>query len=527
MAVVYQHDKRSGLTYAYESIGHWDKDKKQSRSKRTLIGRVNVETGEIVPTDGRGKRSKQSTTESKPSEIMKRKYFGATYLFDEIGKKLGVTNILEKCFPETHTQILSLAYFLALEEESPLYRFEKWDILHKHPHDANITSQRSSDLFASITEEAKNNFFKLFAKRNAENEHWYYDATSISSFSETLLQAQYGNNKEGDRLPQINLGLIFGKNSNLPFYYRKYAGHIPDVSTIEQLLYDFEALGFRSLSVTIDRGGYSKDNVNLFLKKKIKFLLATKTQLKYVSEEIDNVYDKIKEFRYYNEQYELNSMTVKIKWPYADPRGKSCKTIYKPVYLHLYYNPEKATEEKKVFYRKLSNMRDELLNDKRLAKNETAYEKYFVVKKTLKNGIQVTTNEKAVEEATRYYGFFALLSNINMDSVAAIEIYRNKDLVEKTFGNIKDRLNQRRTLVSSEHSLNGKLFVVYIGLIYLSYIKKHMQEAELFKKYTISTLLDKLDVIECFEYFELPMKVGEITEKQRKLYEALKIDPPG
>jgi len=53
MGIIYQHDKRSGITYAYESHSYWDKEKKMSRAKRTLIGRVNTETGEIMPTDGR------------------------------------------------------------------------------------------------------------------------------------------------------------------------------------------------------------------------------------------------------------------------------------------------------------------------------------------------------------------------------------------------------------------------------------------------------------------------------------------
>jgi len=61
-AIVFQKDKRSGLTYAYESVSHWDKEKKQSRSKRRLIGRVDAATGEIVPTDGRNRR------ENKPSK---------------------------------------------------------------------------------------------------------------------------------------------------------------------------------------------------------------------------------------------------------------------------------------------------------------------------------------------------------------------------------------------------------------------------------------------------------------------------
>jgi hypothetical protein len=58
MAIIYQHDKRSNITYAYESHSYWDKEKKTSRAKRTLIGRVDARTGEIIPTDGRCRKDK-------------------------------------------------------------------------------------------------------------------------------------------------------------------------------------------------------------------------------------------------------------------------------------------------------------------------------------------------------------------------------------------------------------------------------------------------------------------------------------
>ena len=57
MSIVYHHDKRSGITYAYESKSYWDKEKKQSRARRRLIGRVDDETGEVVPTDGRVRKA--------------------------------------------------------------------------------------------------------------------------------------------------------------------------------------------------------------------------------------------------------------------------------------------------------------------------------------------------------------------------------------------------------------------------------------------------------------------------------------
>jgi hypothetical protein len=64
MAIIHQYDKRSGITYAYESISYWDKEKKMSRAKRKLIGRIDPDTGEIVPTDGRCRKKQNKSKES-------------------------------------------------------------------------------------------------------------------------------------------------------------------------------------------------------------------------------------------------------------------------------------------------------------------------------------------------------------------------------------------------------------------------------------------------------------------------------
>ena len=69
MAIVKQYDKRSGITYAYEATYHWDKEKKQSRCTRKLIGRIDDRTGDIIATDGRCRKDKTAKNEKKhPSE---------------------------------------------------------------------------------------------------------------------------------------------------------------------------------------------------------------------------------------------------------------------------------------------------------------------------------------------------------------------------------------------------------------------------------------------------------------------------
>ena len=141
-------------------------------------------------------------------------------------------------------------------------------------------------------------------------------------------------------------------------------------------------------------------------------------------------------------------------------------------------------------------------------------------------GLRVEPRTDAMEEAKECYGFFAFLSNDIKDPLVALRTYRNRDVIEKAFGNVKDRLNCRRTLVSSEASLEGKLFVEFVALIYLSYIRKMMQDKGLFTKYTLQGLLDQLDVIEEFESPGKAPYIGEILEKQRQIYLDMEVDPP-
>lgn len=62
MSIVKLKDKRTGTTYVYESESYWDKEKKQPRSRRKLIGKLDEKTGEIVPTGKSGRKKGSSAT---------------------------------------------------------------------------------------------------------------------------------------------------------------------------------------------------------------------------------------------------------------------------------------------------------------------------------------------------------------------------------------------------------------------------------------------------------------------------------
>lgn len=533
MAIVKQLDKRSGITYVYESVSYWDREKKQPRSKRTLIGRLDPATGEIVPTDGRGKRRAQKETDpvvrKGPVPVAKtdRLFFGATYLLDQIGEVTGLTADLKTCFPDTYKQIQSIAYYLVLEDQNPLFRFKKWAAIHRHPYGKDIPSQRSTEIFQSVTEEAKMHFFRLQGKRRVEKEYWAYDSTSISSRSDTLRQVKYGKNKDDDHLPQINLALVFGEESRLPFYYRKLAGNVPDVKTIQELLRELDVLGYEKVKLVMDRGYYSAENINALFKKHLKFLCGTSSALSFAREFIREIGSKRDHYEYYNSNLELYVFTKTIAWDYEQERPYKGDVVKEErrMYLHLYFNPDKFSDDGKAFNRKLDTLKNELLSGHRMPEHEKDYKKYFEIKETPKRGVSLTVKQDAVDAAHERYGFFVLISNEVKDPVTALSLYRMRDVVEKAFWNVKERLNLKRTMTSSESSLDGKLFVEFVALIYLSYIQKKMEENGLFATYTLHELLDELDVIECFmEPGKAPIQ-GEVLKKQEQIYRDLDVTP--
>ena len=133
--------------------------------------------------------------------------------------------------------------------------------------------------------------------------------------------------------------------------------------------------------------------------------------------------------------------------------------------------------------------------------------------------------EEAIRERKKDFGYFALLSNGLKDPVSAIQIYWNKDLIEKSFGNLKERLDMRRMPVASEENLEVKLFIQFIHLMYLSYIKNQMDEHGLFKNFTMQTLLDELDIIETYHYPGYEHHISELTSIA--LYRAMDVSLPG
>ena len=127
MSLVYLKNKKNGVTYVYDSTGYWDKDKQQARNRRKCIGKIDPVTGALVPS--KRLADAEASLPSKPGPVptveCKRLFYGATHLFDAIGEKLGITDDLKRCFPESYNNILSIAYYSGYGRSKPYESFYK------------------------------------------------------------------------------------------------------------------------------------------------------------------------------------------------------------------------------------------------------------------------------------------------------------------------------------------------------------------------------------------------------------------
>lgn len=104
--IVYQTDKRTGIKYAYSSESYWDKDKKQPRSKRTFLGKVDPVTGKIIP-----KNSKEKTMpEVQPDTTGSRNDLEIEMLQNELAAKKALINELNQ-----EIQQLTIRYDTAMK----------------------------------------------------------------------------------------------------------------------------------------------------------------------------------------------------------------------------------------------------------------------------------------------------------------------------------------------------------------------------------------------------------------------------
>ena len=509
-----QTNKKTGITYVYESVSYWDKTKKQPRNKKICVGKLDAITGDFIPS----KRLNPEQAAVRDSMVTaSAEIVGPSLVLDAFSERLELERLLKSCFPQEYRQIQAMAYYLASRGGS-LSSCEAWCKSHTHSSEC-LTSQRISEILRSISIDKKQTFFSKWANKVLENDYLCYDITSISSYSKLNEYIKYGYNRDKDNLPQLNLAILFGQKGRLPVYFERTPGNITDVNTLHNILKTFKALEARTFNYVMDKGFYSKKNVDELLSSRDKFILSVPLN-KWVQHVIDDIYEVI----HGPEGYQKIDDEILYAHSRLYPWGKNNRRCY----LHLYYNAQARANAVDRFTEELVGYKEELESGKVINAHQEAYDTFFVLKTTPKRGTRVSYNTKAVKQyINRYAGFQALLTNSVKNPTESLRIYRDKDVVEKCFDDLKNQLDMKRLRMHCSATVDGRLFVQFIALIYMSAVRKEMRKSDLIKQYTVRELLQEMETLAKVKYSgKYGHLLTEITKPQRKILQGLGISLP-
>jgi transposase len=507
-------NKKTGICYVYESTSYWDKEKKQARNKQVCVGKLDPVSGAFVPSK---RLNQEQSAVRDPAVTASAVTVGPLMILDAITQKLELDVLLKTCFPDTHQQIKMMAYYLVTEGRA-LSQCEAWCKRHVPDLSASLASQRISEILPAITTDEKQTFFKAWIKKIAEEDYLCYDITSISSYSELNEYIKYGYNRDNEKLPQLNLAMLFGQKKRLPVYFHRLPGSLTDVTTVHNLLKTFKALEIKTLNYVMDKGFYSQKNVDELFAANDKFLVSVPLHNTWIKTVIDDVYDTIHSPEGYRKIDEEILYVHSRLYPWGKEKRRS--------YVHLFYNAHARAIAVDQFNEELVCYKEELESGNINPKHQKAYDSFFILKTTPKRGTKVSYNTEAVRQHIhRYTGFQALLTNNIKDPLEALYIYRNKDVVEKSFDDLKNQLDMKRLRMHNSATADGRLFVQFIALIYISALRNEMRASQLIERYTVRELLAEMETLTQIKYSgKYGHILTEITKAQREILTALKVE---
>lgn len=509
----YQRHK-NGSTYVYEVLErYWDKEKKQARVKQVYLGKLDPETGDFVPSKRFGEDRLAATDNAVTATT---RISGPAMLLNQVDKEIGLSSILKKAAPEIWREILALAWYLLVSGRG-LSDADLWLAQHDSPTDRVLSSQRISDLLRLITEDVRQTFFKLWGGQLVCGDHLCYDITSVSSYAKQNEYVRYGYNRDREPLPQINLAMVYGQKCFLPVSYRELPGSISDVKTLDNLLEQFNKLDFPKLHFVMDKGFYSQWNLDSLCAQRHHFTIALPIHLRCVRELIDEYRDEIDGP---DGLREVNGEAIYLKsvlYSWGESRRRA--------YLHIYFNPQLMTDDRVDFDRRILQLERELFEGQWIEAHAEQYKQFFTVKETPKRGRKVLRNAEAITAARkRYVGFNAILTTKFKDPLEALRVYREKDVIEKSFDDLKNELDMKRLRVHDSKRMKGRTFIQFLALILLAQIRNIMRQSRLSEKYTAKRLLWELESLTTISYRgKYKNRLSEMTRAQREIFDAFRV----
>lgn len=520
--------KINGKEYWYEDTPYYDKEKKQIRHKSKYLGKnvdgqpVKVRNEQMVPI--------QMSASSAPKAAYTH---GNLLPLQTITQELSIQATLEEFLTETETDTFLTLVYNRILRPTAMTNVKAWyegSSLFLNNDKLSLSGQRISEFLSDIGKSSiPEEFMTLFTSQIDPDATLLYDITSLSSSSKLLSLLEYGYNRDGVDLPQINFSLVMDKEKGIPIRYDVYPGSIADITTLKNTLHRLVDAGAQKFRLVMDRGFFSQTTLADLIDAQIPFIMPASYQLSSVKELLSKSQSKVKQGEYLHvlEKESIFAMPVTLDHMYElddNPRMLNVKG-------YCYYSPKRELEEQQSFYVHLHEAVEKLQSStsKNWKKPETVAREitrgfYKYIDWKFQDGkFEVSIKQKALAQRVNRMGKFIIFYNGELDWMECLIQYRQRDAVEKCFLRMKKDLDVMPMNVRTEATVRGYLFMVFIALIIRMRLQTLMKENELLKKYSVEKLLLELEKIKLFELSSGEVMLSEVSKKNREILKAFNI----
>jgi transposase len=596
MHIIENFNARMGQKYCYANSCDWNKESQKYDNTRIAIGKIEGEPLSFVPNKSFARLLGLNASETNDNEKLiittavakygerilelgnkdieisnlgsqyktaRASFVGPAIAYGGITKRYKIDTILHNSFGKSDgNDILSLAWYL-VSEGSALNNSNEWLDHFDNPRGCSISSQDITRLLDRMKIDKIMTFYKEWLVNfeqskdlSNENDRTLYDLTSISWTGKRLDLANYGYNRDGDKLPQVNIALLCARNTSMPLFAWPLEGSISDIRTLKNTVQFLENLGYTPDCFMMDRGFSSMENISYLFSKGYTFLQAVKLNTDWIRNVVDSGRLErmsplskldIDDRTYYVsttlchwiilqkqtkrglvEDVVVHIPNKSLKNDEYVPDNESFKIISKHNCLvHVLFCQELVGHHRDKLMDILKAEYERLKSNEKTKVNEDLARYFKIEKPKYSRHRTVEFDYEAIYQQDKIYnGHICFITNEKtiLKAEDALNEYSTRDYIEKDFDDLKNDLDMKRIRVHTDARMYGRLLIQFIAQIILRDIRMRLNESKECKK------LSKTQITSCLKsIYKITFKDShaavkpELSKTQRAVLAALEL----
>jgi transposase len=311
----------------------------------------------------------------------------------------------------------------------------------------------------------------LFSVYDFEGTDINLDWTSIVLHGTKSKLGKYGYSRDHrpDKL-QITVGVSeLRKPINIPIGITVNRGNVLDLQHFPETYNQVKSKLKEGSLIVFDKGANTADNIKLIQEDEMKYL----TSMKLNSSD-DKIIEKFDIETAQLVDSEKSIYGIKIVKPNSIKYFYFSESLQKKQLEAKARNILKKLQEAK-------EIQEVIVKNKKLPKKFRINNELIEIDYSFRTKLEELSDEEAIELLKSSIingreGFFCLKSNKNLTLEEALEIYREKDSIEKIFDSLKNEIQIKPLRVWSEYSIYGAILLGFIAQLFISLMRYEFEE---------------------------------------------------